>query len=192
MADAQIKSYFDRIERLEEEKRAIGADVRSVYDEAKDAGHDPRAMRKIVAERRMKDREAIMEAMDGYRLALGMAAAAVRDGMPLDAAAEEYGFSRSAIHRESQRDENQSSGTTCEMTADDIGTFEPAREMVADDLGDPLLVIDRSRAVFREKIRRAASTIRPQVLTSVAPLSAQDLDLTPPSFLDQRKQVTVT
>ncbi len=63
-----------RIERLEEEKAAMAADIREVYAEAKGNGFDPKAMRQIVRLRKMdepklKEMEAIL---DTYKLALGM------------------------------------------------------------------------------------------------------------------------
>lgn len=45
----RLKSFIDRVERLEEEKKACGEDVKDVYKEAKSAGFDPKIMRKIVS-----------------------------------------------------------------------------------------------------------------------------------------------
>ena len=42
----QLRQYIERIERLEEEKRALMADVRDVYSEAKHSGFDPKTMRR--------------------------------------------------------------------------------------------------------------------------------------------------
>ena len=44
----QLTQYIERIERLEEEKRAMMADIRDVYAEAKATGFDPRIMRQLV------------------------------------------------------------------------------------------------------------------------------------------------
>lgn len=76
--------YIERVERLEEEIRALQADRTAVYAEAKAAGFDPKIMRKVVAERRMKTQDRLeQEAMlDTYRHELGMLA-----DMPLGAAA---------------------------------------------------------------------------------------------------------
>jgi len=49
----RLRSYIQRIERLEEEKKALGADIREVYGEAKSTGFDPKIMRKVVALRKM-------------------------------------------------------------------------------------------------------------------------------------------
>jgi uncharacterized protein (UPF0335 family) len=70
----QLQSIIERIERLEEEKRALSADVADVYAEAKGAGFDVKAIRKIVTMRRedeakRKEQEAILEV---YMNALGM------------------------------------------------------------------------------------------------------------------------
>ncbi len=48
VSGTRLKSFIERIERLEEEKSGIAADVRDVYGEAKANGFDPKIMRKLV------------------------------------------------------------------------------------------------------------------------------------------------
>jgi uncharacterized protein (UPF0335 family) len=72
-AKAQLKSYVQRIERQEEERKALGEDIREVYAEAKTAGFDIKAMRVVVRLRKQdaderKEHEALVEL---YREALG-------------------------------------------------------------------------------------------------------------------------
>lgn len=55
VAGAQLKAFFERIERLAEEKKAIADDIREVFAEAKGNGFDPKVMR-IVLRRRAMDR----------------------------------------------------------------------------------------------------------------------------------------
>lgn len=62
----QLKSLVQRIERLEEEKKTIGDDIKEVYAEAKSNGYDTRILRKVVALRRRdlnerKEEEAILD-----------------------------------------------------------------------------------------------------------------------------------
>jgi uncharacterized protein (UPF0335 family) len=76
VAAGELKAFIERIERLEEEKKALAGDLRDVYTEAKSQGFDTKVMRKIVALRRRdhaerKEEEAIMEL---YLDALGMQA----------------------------------------------------------------------------------------------------------------------
>ncbi|MBN9026683.1 MAG: DUF2312 domain-containing protein [Rhizobiales bacterium] len=52
IAAAQLRSIVERIERLEEEKKAIADDIKDVYGEAKANGYDTKALRKIVALRK--------------------------------------------------------------------------------------------------------------------------------------------
>ena len=69
-----LKAFIERIERLEEEKRALSEDVKEVYSEAKGVGYDVKIMRKIVSLRRQdkhKRREE-EEILDLYLSALGM------------------------------------------------------------------------------------------------------------------------
>jgi uncharacterized protein (UPF0335 family) len=70
-----LRAFLERIERLEEEKRAIADDIKEVYAEAKGTGYDVKIMRKIVSIRRMdadKRREE-EEILDIYLAALGEA-----------------------------------------------------------------------------------------------------------------------
>ena len=53
IAGAQLKSFIERIERLEEGKRALGEDIKEVYAEAKGSGFEPKIMRQIIKIRRM-------------------------------------------------------------------------------------------------------------------------------------------
>ena len=74
VAGDQLKSYIERIERLEEEKAALMEDIREVYSEAKGNGFDVKIMRQIVRLRKLdtndrSEQEAILEV---YKAALGM------------------------------------------------------------------------------------------------------------------------
>ncbi len=73
-AAGQLKSLVERIERLEEEKAALAADIREVYSEAKGVGFDVKIMRQIIRMRKiekadLQEQEAIL---DLYLSALGM------------------------------------------------------------------------------------------------------------------------
>jgi uncharacterized protein (UPF0335 family) len=72
IAAAKLKSFIERIERLETEKAELGADVREVYAEAKGNGFDTKIMRQIVKLRKMEpaDRNEQDELLDLYRKAL--------------------------------------------------------------------------------------------------------------------------
>jgi len=71
----QLRSYIERIERLEEEKAAIAADVREVYAEAKSNGFDVKIMRQVLRLRKLDhdDRSEQEALLDLYKRALGMA-----------------------------------------------------------------------------------------------------------------------
>ncbi len=61
-----LRAFLERIERLEEEKRAIADDIKEVYAEAKGTGYDTKIIRKIVSIRRMdrdkrREEEEILE-----------------------------------------------------------------------------------------------------------------------------------
>ena len=71
----RLRSFIERIERLEEEKAALTADIREVYAEAKGTGFDTKTMRQVVKLRKMDsaDREEQEELLDLYKRALGLA-----------------------------------------------------------------------------------------------------------------------
>ena len=70
----RLKSFIERIERLEEEKNNILADIKEVYSEAKSLGYEPKIMRKVLIIRKMDvDERLEQEALlDTYRNALGI------------------------------------------------------------------------------------------------------------------------
>jgi uncharacterized protein (UPF0335 family) len=73
-AKDHLKAFVERVERLEEEKKALADDVRDVYAEAKASGFDVKALRTVVKLRKQdvnerKEQEAILET---YLHALGM------------------------------------------------------------------------------------------------------------------------
>ena len=70
----QLKSYIERIERLEEEKKALAEDVKEVYAEAKGNGFDTKIMRQLIRLRKMdaSDRAEQEELLDLYKNAIGM------------------------------------------------------------------------------------------------------------------------
>jgi uncharacterized protein (UPF0335 family) len=69
-----LTAFIERIEKLEEEKRAISDDIKDVYGEAKATGFDPKIMRKIVSLRKQdkNKRQEEEEILDLYLSALGM------------------------------------------------------------------------------------------------------------------------
>jgi uncharacterized protein (UPF0335 family) len=74
IAGDRLKSFIERIERLEEERKALGDDIKEVYAEAKGTGFDPKIMRQVIRLRRM-DKDDLDEQeslIDIYKRALGM------------------------------------------------------------------------------------------------------------------------
>tara|TARA_B100000686_G_C16767674_1_gene962911 strand:- start:57 stop:314 length:258 start_codon:yes stop_codon:yes gene_type:complete len=70
----RLKSFIERVERLEEEKKALAEDIKEVYGEAKANGFEPKIMRKIVSVRKkeLQKRREENELLDLYMSALGM------------------------------------------------------------------------------------------------------------------------
>jgi len=74
VAAGQLRSFIERIERLEEEKKALSDDIRDVFAEAKGSGFDTKVMRQVIRLRKKdaaerQEEEAIL---DLYMHALGM------------------------------------------------------------------------------------------------------------------------
>lgn len=69
-----LKSYIERIERLEEEKAALAVDVREVFAEAKGNGFDTKTMRQIIKIRKLdaSERDEQEHMLDLYKRVLGM------------------------------------------------------------------------------------------------------------------------
>ena len=77
VAQDQLRAFIERIERMEEEKKAIADDIKEIYAEAKGNGFDTKVLRKIVSIRKQDhnermEQEALLEL---YLTALGMASA---------------------------------------------------------------------------------------------------------------------
>lgn len=73
-SDDRLRLLIERVERLEEEKKGIGDDIKDTYAEAKAVGYDAKIMREIVRLRKMKpdDRKEMEAILDLYKAALGL------------------------------------------------------------------------------------------------------------------------
>lgn len=74
VAAEQLRSFVERIERLEDEKKALSDDIRDVYAQAKGSGFELKVLRQVVRLRKMNsaDRQAEETLLDVYKRALGM------------------------------------------------------------------------------------------------------------------------
>ena len=74
IAGERLKSFIERIERLEEEKRTLAEDIKEVYAEAKGTGFDTKIIRQIIRIRK-RDQDELDEEetlLDLYKRAIGM------------------------------------------------------------------------------------------------------------------------
>ena len=115
IARDQLRAFIERIERMEEEKAAVAADIKEIYAEAKGNGFDTKILRKIVAIRKQDSNErAEQEALlELYMASLGM----------IDApeAADAFG-SQIQGHQERKRQRADRSGYTGPVGFDTDGT----------------------------------------------------------------------
>ena len=72
----RLKSFIERLENLEEEKREVGEQIKEVFAEAKGEGFDIKTMRELLKLRKMSpaDRAEREELLDVYKAAIGMLA----------------------------------------------------------------------------------------------------------------------
>lgn len=82
VARDQLRAFVERIERLEEEKKTIGDDIKDVYGEAKGMGFDTKQLKKLIAIRRLDDQQRMEEEaiLATYMHALGMIEAGILPG----------------------------------------------------------------------------------------------------------------
>ncbi len=71
----RLKSFIERIERLEEEKAGIASDIKDIFAEAKGNGYDVKTLRKVISLRKQDaaERDEQEHLLDTYLRALGMA-----------------------------------------------------------------------------------------------------------------------
>lgn len=81
VARDQLRSFVERIERLEEEKKTVADDIKDVFGEAKGMGFDGKVLKEVIKRRKQdKDERAEFEAvLDTYLAALGMIEAPEED-----------------------------------------------------------------------------------------------------------------
>ena len=74
VAADRLRSIVERIERLEEERKALGSDIKDIYQEAKSAGFDVKVLRQLIRIRKQEaaEVEELATMLDVYRRALGM------------------------------------------------------------------------------------------------------------------------
>ncbi len=70
----QLRSYIERVERLEEEKKNLSMDVSEIFKEAKSNGYDVKTMKEIIKIRKKNHSDLLEEAhlLETYKAALGM------------------------------------------------------------------------------------------------------------------------
>lgn len=74
IAADRLRSLVDRIERLEEERKALGNDIKDIYSEAKSGGFDVKVLRQLIRDRKQEpaEIEELETLLDVYKRALGM------------------------------------------------------------------------------------------------------------------------
>jgi uncharacterized protein (UPF0335 family) len=81
VAQDQLRAFVERIERMEEEKKAIAEDIKEIYSEAKGNGFDTKVLRQVIRIRKQDHSERMEQEaiLDLYMAALGMQASPRQD-----------------------------------------------------------------------------------------------------------------
>ena len=105
IAVGQLRSIVERIERLEEEKKAIADDIKDVYGEAKGNGFDTKALRQIIRLRKQDagEREEQEAILDLYKSALGMGGAELIPRDPQERAEQALAAADERIRKRRQK-----------------------------------------------------------------------------------------
>jgi uncharacterized protein (UPF0335 family) len=156
----RLKSFIERVEKLEEERKAIGGDIKDVYSEAKGVGYDVKTMRKVVSLRAMDaaDRAEQETLLDVYWHALtqidrvearvaggeSIRQAAKAEGMPKSTAIRQVTQNRANVENGSGEEAGTGSATVvatgnldalspdaAPLQGEDITTVEPESEAPA-------------------------------------------------------------
>jgi uncharacterized protein (UPF0335 family) len=183
MDATKLKSYVDRIERLEEEQAAIGGDKKDIFAEAKSHGFNVKVLRRLIRERKKDtaEREQEEAELETYRAALTTGVALVKSGLSLRDAAKKSGASKSSIHRalsvpavshDADTGEISENGATSDtVPGDDEGTAVPSSPA-------PVVANLSSGGMGETPVAHAEGVVDAPSATPAAPL-----DLTIPDFL---------
>jgi len=138
----RLRGFIERIERLEEEKRNISADITDIKKEAKSAGFDVKAINQILKERRMAtaDVEDLLGLLEVYRAALGML-----DGTPLSQLARKR-FDPPAEPDEQEEPAPRDPGGEGKSPSDEAEGGEPSQPAEAAPKGPTHEDIEAARA----------------------------------------------
>ena len=112
--DQRLKSFADRLDRLEDEKQGIAGDIKDVYAEVKSAGYNPKALRRVLADRRRKPDETLAAEIDLYRAALG------EPGSTYRSAAAKLGVTKSKLHRLVPQNERGTAGPDHDLATGEV------------------------------------------------------------------------
>ncbi len=178
VAADRLKSFIERIEKLDEEQRAIGGDKRDVYAEADGVGYDKKVLRKIVQRRRLDaaERAEQDDLQHVYEHALGMAVDLVRDGASLREAERQTGISKSVIHR-----------AISVPAVSRAKTIEPSPEAWA-FVTAARDAIEAERLAQREAARERRRLEREALAARNAAIDADPLTL-PPLLAEKRREI---
>lgn len=149
MSDNKLKSIFDRVNRLLDERDGLMGDVADIYQEAKSAGFVPKVIRKLVQRSRMDpskraEEDMLMELYEAEMGAVGRAVAAVRDGATWKEAAEGNGVPRATLARAMAVSKRRSDSEN--DTAHDPATGEIEEETALADIA-PTLPLKHAEAI---------------------------------------------
>lgn len=192
----RLRGFLDCMHDEADERDKRSAQIGAIVKAAKEAGYDTKAVRKVFVRERMDAAERtkqddLLETYEGALGGKGRALRAIEVGVRVGEACAANGVHRATVAR-ARRCEPHVAKQVSNATPDhDPETGEIVRPMLADDLGDPLLITNP----FRAKVKAIAAGVKsapdkppsPAPEFGVGPGTADDLTI--PAFL-KREQVT--
>lgn len=124
----ELKSFYDRVSRLEDDREALSADTKELTKEIKGAGYNAKAIKRLVKESRKKTDEQLEADLELYRSVLSMPGATLRS------AAKYLGVPKSTLHRLVPRKSNGTSATPAHDSDGVIAEEDDRQEGVASSL----------------------------------------------------------
>lgn len=219
MSDGQLKSFYDRINRLMDERDGISADISDLFQEVKSAGYVPKVLRKIIARRRADPSKIAEEdaLQDLYEAALDSktreAVRLAREGRSAREIEEATGIDQATVARDvpvkgkagrkpklSQGETNKGrphdpeTGEIVEAVEEPAGREEEAStsaQRFMDQTGGSVTVeINASPGSLLDRVGAALEEVAPGRVHRNVQIGGADDDLEPPPFLDRRAKAT--
>ena len=172
VAADRLRLLIERVERLEEEKKDIGADIADVFQEAKSAGFDTKVMKQCIKLRALSqaERDEADALLETYRIALGMAEGETPIERSIREAEEAEAAKRAELLKDTTISINGGPEYPAAMVGEALDTMKKQRRKAPPGPPKEGLeeILAENRAEADELFERACATVRKEGLASVS------------------------